>query len=65
MKLDVGFKMFLEVLSSIINVLSRMSQGQLTIYRGMLVPENWLQDLKILIYGRVVGLLDNPHVGGG
>jgi hypothetical protein len=28
------------------------------------VPNNWLQDLKILIYGGVVGLPDNLAIGG-
>ena len=35
-----------------------------TYHRGTLVPYNWLQDLKILIYGGVVGLPDNLAVGG-
>ena len=31
---------------------------------GTLVPYDWLQDLRKLIYGGVVGLLHNPAVGG-
>ena len=33
-------------------------------HKGMPVPYNWLQDLKILIDGGVVGLLDNHGVRG-
>ena len=33
-------------------------------HSGTLVPYNWLQEIKILIYGGVIGLPDNPAVGG-
>ena len=33
-------------------------------HRGTPVPGNLLQDLKILIYNRIVGLLDNLVVRG-
>ena len=36
-----------------------------TDHKGMAVPDNWLQDLKILIYSRVVGFPDDPAIAGG